>query len=93
MAVQAGGGLRWRVDTPADLETGARGVAALLGTAQYVVTVDLPVLFNGPVPIATRHDRGMVLVPSGRAEAQGWTTVIENVVEAVSVPGSKISTQ
>ena len=63
MAVQAGGGLRWRVDTPADLETGARGVAALLGTAQYVVTVDLPVLFNGPVPIATRHDRGIVLVP------------------------------
>ncbi|HEY6358888.1 MAG TPA: hypothetical protein VIX35_11620, partial [Vicinamibacterales bacterium] len=62
-AVQAGGGLRWQVDTPADLETGARGVAALLGTAQYVVTVDLPVLFNGPVPIATRHDRGIVLVP------------------------------
>ncbi len=63
MAVQAGGGPRWRVDTPADLEAGARGVAALLGTAQYVVTVDLPVLFNGPVPIATRHDRGIVLVP------------------------------
>jgi hypothetical protein len=62
-AVQAGGGLRWRVDTPADLEAGARGVAALLGTAQYVVTVELPVLFNGPVPIATRHDRGLVLVP------------------------------
>jgi hypothetical protein len=63
LAVQAGGGLRWRIDTPAGLETGARGVAALLGTAQYVVTVELPVLFNGPVPIATRHDRGVVLVP------------------------------
>jgi hypothetical protein len=62
-AVQAGGGLRWRVDTLSGLEPGARGVAALLATAQYVVTIELPVLFNGPVPIATRHDRGVVLVP------------------------------
>jgi hypothetical protein len=61
--VLLGGGLRWRVDAAADLPAGAGGVAALLGTGQYVVTISLPVLFSGPVPIATRHDRGVVLAP------------------------------
>ena len=62
-AVAAGGGLRWRVKTGDELADAAAGVAALLGTAQYYVTANLPSIFTPPAPIATRHDRGIVLVP------------------------------
>lgn len=62
-AVAVGGGYRWRVKTGDELADAEAGVAALLGTAQYFVTANLPSIFTPPAPIATRHDRGIVLVP------------------------------
>jgi hypothetical protein len=62
-AVAIGGGSRWRVKTGDELADAAAAVAALLGTAQYFVTANLPSIFTPPAPIATRHDRGIVLVP------------------------------
>ena len=62
-AVAVGGGMRWRVKTTDELADAAAGVAALVSTAQYVVTASLPAIFTPPAPIATRHDRGIVLVP------------------------------
>lgn len=63
-AVAVGGGMRWRVKTGDELADGAVRVAALLSAAQYFVTANLPAIYTPPAPIATRHDRGVVLVPA-----------------------------
>jgi len=62
-AITSSGGLHISVTDRAGLAAAARDVAALLTTAQYVVTATVAVTATGSLPLATRHDRGIVLTP------------------------------
>ena len=61
--ITASGGMHTSVKDPKDLASAARDVATLLTTSQYIVTANVAVTASGPLPLATRHDRGIVLTP------------------------------
>jgi hypothetical protein len=61
--IAASGGLHLSVKDGASLSEAARSAATLLTTSQYIVTANVAAMATGPLPLATRHDRGIVLIP------------------------------
>jgi hypothetical protein len=58
------GGMHISAKDSAALADAARDVATLLTKSQYLVRFDVAAMATAPLPLATRHDRGIVLLPS-----------------------------